>query len=50
MKTQSHIDKVKIAIVGVGGGGCNTINRIHTQGFPSEVKLIALMMINGDKS
>lgn len=34
--------EVKIAVVGVGGGGCNTINCIYEQGVPSIVKLIAL--------
>lgn len=34
--------EVKIAIVGVGGGGCNTINCIYKQGVPSAVNLIAL--------
>lgn len=34
--------EVKIAVVGVGGGGCNTINCIYEQGVHSIVKLIAL--------
>jgi cell division protein FtsZ len=28
-------DKIRIAIVGVGGGGCNTINRMERQGIKS---------------
>ena len=34
--------EVKIAIVGVGGGGCNTLNCIYEQGVHSAVNLIAL--------
>ena len=34
--------EVKIAIVGVGGGGCNTTSYIHAQSVPSAVNLIAL--------
>ncbi len=34
--------EVKIAVVGVGGGGGNTIDCIYEQGVPSIVKLIAL--------
>ena len=34
--------EVKIAIVGVGGGGCNTTSYIYEQGVHSAVKLIAL--------
>ena len=38
-----HItSEVKIAIVGVGGGGCNTLNCIYEQSVPSAVNLIAL--------
>ena len=38
-----HItSEVKIAIVGVGGGGCNTLNCIYEQGVHSAVNLIAL--------
>ena len=38
-----HItSEVKIAIVGVGGGGCNTTSYIYEQGVPSAVNLIAL--------
>ncbi len=33
---------VKIAVVGVGGGGCNVINCIYEQGVSNKIKLIAL--------
>ncbi len=39
-------DKIKIAVVGVGGGGCNTVNRIFNLGIKS-AKTIA---VNTDKS
>ncbi|MGX2983322.1 cell division protein FtsZ [Helicobacter sp. 23-1045] len=34
--------KVRISVVGVGGGGCNTINHIIKHGINDEIKLISL--------
>lgn len=42
MEKQNFTNAVKIALVGVGGGGCNTINCIYKQGVPSAINLIAL--------
>lgn len=38
-----------IAVVGVGGGGCNTVNRLIEIGFNNE-KLINFIAVNTDKS
>lgn len=34
-------DKIRVAIIGVGGGGCNTVNRMEKQGIKS-AKTIAI--------
>lgn len=37
-----NTSEVRIAVVGVGGGGCNTINHIIKHGVNSAIKLISL--------
>ena len=37
-----NTNEVRISVVGVGGGGCNTINHIIKHGVHSAIKLVAL--------
>ena len=37
-----NTSEVRISVVGVGGGGCNTINHIIKHGVPSAIKLVSL--------
>lgn len=42
IKEMQNRSKVRISVVGVGGGGCNTINHIIKHGVDDEIKLISL--------
>lgn len=42
IKEMQGRSKVRISVVGVGGGGCNTINHIIKHGIDDDIKLISL--------
>lgn len=37
-----HANEVKITVVGVGGGGCNTVNHIIQHGVDGDIKLVSM--------
>lgn len=37
-----HANEVKITVVGVGGGGCNTVNHIIQHGVDGAIKLVSM--------